>query len=73
MIGAGILSLGPIELAKMVGTMHATGTDFRRRNTKALARFGKFFMGELWDTYIAQLKDMKRLKVNCPRFPASEG
>ena len=55
-IGAGILSLGPIELAKMVGTMHATGTDSIAENTKALARFGKFFLGELWDTYIARLK-----------------
>lgn len=54
-IGAGILSLGPIELAKMVGTMHATGTDSEIEKTKALARFGKFFMGELWESYIAKL------------------
>ena len=55
-IGAGILSLGPIELAKMVGTMHATGTDSIPLQSKALARFGKFFMGELWDSYIVKLK-----------------
>jgi hypothetical protein len=55
-IGAGVLSLGPIELAKMVGTMHATGTDSLPEQAKAMARFGKFFMGDLWDTYISKLK-----------------
>jgi predicted patatin/cPLA2 family phospholipase len=54
-IGAGVLSLGPIALAKMVGTMHATGTDSVPEQAKAMARFGKFFMGDLWDTYIAKL------------------
>jgi predicted patatin/cPLA2 family phospholipase len=54
-IGAGILSLGPIELTKMVGTMHATGTDSAVEQARALTRFGKFFMGELWNSYIARI------------------
>jgi hypothetical protein len=55
-IGAGILTLGPIELAKMVGTMHATGTHSASEQATAIARFGKFFLGELWDSYIKRLE-----------------
>lgn len=54
-IGAGVLSLSPIGLAKLVGTMHVTGTDLTSEQAKALARFGKFFMGDLWDSYIAKI------------------
>jgi hypothetical protein len=55
-IGAGILTLGPVELAKMLGTMHATGTHSASEQATTIARFGKFFLGELWDSYIKRLK-----------------
>lgn len=50
-VGAGILSLGPLDLTKMVSTMHALNADSPVAGAEAVARFGKFFMGELWATY----------------------
>lgn len=51
-VGAGILSLGVTDLIKLVSTievLHASsGTD----KVKTIAKFGKFFMGELWDSYV---------------------
>jgi hypothetical protein len=35
----------------MVGTMRATNASGPGESAKALARFGRFFLGELWDTY----------------------
>ncbi len=49
--GAGVLTLGAPELMKMVSTMHAINAASAAESTKALARFGKFFLGELWNTY----------------------
>jgi predicted acylesterase/phospholipase RssA len=54
--GAGVLSLGPIDLAKMVRTMHATDAASLAEETKAVAKFGRFFLGEMWDSYISRLK-----------------
>lgn len=50
--GAGILTLGPIELMKMVSTMHALNAGGVVEATKAVMNFGKFFLGELWNTYL---------------------
>jgi choline dehydrogenase-like flavoprotein len=50
-VGAGILSLGPLDLTKMVSTMHALNADSPVAGAEAVGRFGKFFMGELWATY----------------------
>jgi cholesterol oxidase len=50
-IGAGTLRLGIRELKDLVGTMHATNAAGAREATEALARFGRFFLGELWKTY----------------------
>ena len=50
-VGAGILSLGPVELMRLVSTMRATNAKSIREQTEAVLEFGRFFMGELWDTY----------------------
>ena len=50
-VGAGILRLGVIELGRLVSTMHATGSESIGEAAAAVARFGKFFIGQLWDQY----------------------
>lgn len=50
-IGAGILKLGITQLAKLVSTMKATNTTSTGESAKTMFKFGKFFLGELWDTY----------------------
>ena len=49
--GAGILTLGVWELISLLRTLRATGADVDAGRAAALVRFGKFFAGELWDTY----------------------
>ena len=50
-IGAGVLSLGVVDLMKLVSTMRVTGTDDMIDKSAAMAKFGRFFLGELWDRY----------------------
>lgn len=50
-VGAGVLSLGVLDLMKLVSTMRVTGTDDMIDKSAAMAKFGRFFMGELWDRY----------------------
>ena len=50
-VGAGILSLNITELTKLVSTMRVTNAESLSDKSKALFDFGKFFLGELWDTY----------------------
>lgn len=51
-VGAGILSLGVKELAKMVSTMKAINAQSITEQAAAVLKFGRFFMGDLWDTYV---------------------
>ncbi|MGH8459801.1 MAG: patatin-like phospholipase family protein, partial [Nevskiales bacterium] len=46
-IGAGILTLGVPQLLAMLGSMRATGGG----GVAAVARFGSFFFGQIWDVY----------------------
>lgn len=50
-VGAGILTLGPADLLRMAGTMHALNAGSVARGIAALAKFGWFFALELWNTY----------------------
>jgi len=50
-VGAGVLRLGAIELGRLASTMHATGAESLAQAAAAVARFGKFFIGQLWDQY----------------------
>lgn len=50
-IGAGVLSLGIADLVRLLGTMRATGAEGAGEKAAAFARFGRMFLGELWDSY----------------------
>jgi hypothetical protein len=50
-VGAGILHLGVKELGRLVSTMHATGATSVGEEISAVAQFGKFFLGQLWERY----------------------
>jgi hypothetical protein len=51
-VGAGVLTLGVKELIKLVSTVQAPGADSFTEKSEAIAKFGHFFLGELWDTYV---------------------
>ena len=50
-VAAGIIRLGVLELKNLLMTIRATGTDSAADQLGAVAKFGKFFLGELWETY----------------------
>jgi hypothetical protein len=54
-VGAGILKLGVAELIGLVKSMHATNASNMEEKTKAVSQFGRFFMRELWDSYVHHL------------------
>lgn len=51
-VGAGILSLGVRDLLALLSTVKAPGAEDAAVKAKTIATFGKFFLGELWDTYV---------------------
>jgi cholesterol oxidase len=51
-VGAGVLSLGVRQLIDMMSTMKAPGAATFTERSEAMAKFGHFFLGELWDTYV---------------------
>jgi hypothetical protein len=54
-VGAGILELTPGELMKMTGTFTALNADSVAEGVRATTVFGRFFLGELWDTYVKKV------------------
>lgn len=52
-VGAGVLRLDIGAFAKVVGSVRVTGTDDPIGKAAALATFGRFFAGELWERYAA--------------------
>jgi predicted acylesterase/phospholipase RssA len=50
-VGAGVLTLGVADLAKLTSTIHVTNAAHVGDHARALATFGGFFMGSLWDSY----------------------
>ena len=53
-VGAGVLSLSLHDLIQMVPTMHAVNAASPQQAAEAVTKFGRFFLGELWDTYIVK-------------------
>jgi len=51
-VGAGILSLGVTDLIKLLSTVRIPHAASATEKAKAVAKFGRFFLGELWDSYI---------------------
>ena len=54
-VGAGILTLGVKQLIQLLSTMRAPGAADFTEKSEAIAKFGRFFLGELWDTYVRHL------------------
>lgn len=50
-VGAGVLRLDMGDFLKLMSTVKVTGTKSAKERAAAVARFGSFFMGELWETY----------------------
>ena len=50
-IASGVLRLTAFDLAELLSTLEVTGTDELSEKAETVAKFGKFFAGELWDSY----------------------
>jgi cholesterol oxidase len=50
-IGAGILRLDMKEFMRILSTIRVSNAPSAANAAKQAARFGRFFLGELWDTY----------------------
>lgn len=55
--GAGVLSLGVVDLLKLLGTLEATDSDSLLETATAKAKFFGFFSKELTRTYVLQQPD----------------
>jgi hypothetical protein len=53
--GAGTLGLGVSDFIRMLGTVRVENAATATQRAAALTRFGRFFLGELWDSYAAHL------------------
>ena len=47
-----VTSLGVKELMALVSTMRVINAENRAQEAEAVMKFGRFFMGDLWDTYV---------------------
>lgn len=54
-VGAGVLKLDMGDFMKLMSTIRVTGTRSAADKAAAVAKFGQFFMGELWDIYGPEL------------------
>lgn len=54
-VGAGVLHLGPAELLKLVSSMTASNAGSATRQAEAIFQFGRFFLGELWESYAPEV------------------
>jgi len=55
-VGAGVLSLNVSDLIAMLGTVRVHNAPSTSDQLAALERFGKFFLGEMWDSYGIHLR-----------------
>lgn len=51
-VGAGILTLGVKQLADLLSTIEVPGATSLVEKARAIEKFGAFFAGKLWDSYI---------------------
>ena len=54
--GAGVLSLGVGDLIRMLGTVSTPGTADSAQSVAAVTRFGRFFLGKMWESYGPHLR-----------------
>ncbi|HTV57148.1 MAG TPA: GMC family oxidoreductase N-terminal domain-containing protein [Terriglobia bacterium] len=50
-MGRGVLRISADDFVRQLATIEVTGAPDRGRRLAAIARFGQFFAGALWDTY----------------------
>ncbi len=55
-VGAGVLTLGVKELLELISSMEVTHLLLNTDKLSTLSKFGRFFIGELWDTYVMHIK-----------------
>lgn len=48
--GAGVLHIRTVDFLRQLSTMRATGPDLKAQ-ASAIVRFGRLFLGKLWDSY----------------------
>lgn len=51
-VGAGILTLGVKQLADLISTIKVPGATSLAEKAHAIEKFGAFFAGKLWDSYV---------------------
>jgi cholesterol oxidase len=50
-VGSGVLHIKPFDFAKQMTTMKVTGAENTGQRLEAVAQFGKYFAGVMWDSY----------------------
>lgn len=51
-VGAGVLSLGPKEILGLASTITAQNAGSAASQAAVVLKFGRFFLGELWESYL---------------------
>ena len=65
-IGAGVLSLGMVQLASLVSTIRVPKAKNLAQRSEAVTKFGRFFMGRLWDSYAVNKFMGRKSAANTP-------
>jgi cholesterol oxidase len=65
-VGRGVAQLSPAELARQLTTLDITDEDDEVRQLVLLARFGRAFLGALWDDYGTVIQRPSRLRRHAP-------
>src|SRR2546422_5455059 len=52
-LATGVIHILIPDFFHQLGTFQVTGTDSRIEQAEAIARFGRMFMGTLWDVFVA--------------------
>lgn len=53
--GAGVLTIGVLGVIEMVASMRTAGASSPEQSARAIADFGFFFLGQLWESYVAHV------------------
>ncbi|MEN8167218.1 MAG: GMC family oxidoreductase N-terminal domain-containing protein [Pseudomonadota bacterium] len=67
LVGKGVLRILPADFAVQMTTMEVTNATSTEERLKAMARFGKFFAGVLYESYGGIFYDPKASKPRPPR------
>lgn len=61
--GKGILKIRPADFIKQLTTMKAINTKNKKEALAAVAKFGKLFAGNVWETYFKKEKNREKIVV----------